>query len=202
MTAAPLPRRALSLAGLALLAAPRPAGAEDGAGHVLALVGEAAAERRAQSRALSTGAPVFMGETVTTAAEARLGLRLGADTELRLGGGVRLRIDRYLAGAGGLLVLERGGMLLQHGPADGAGSTAIRSPFALMAVRGTRFFAGPSQGAFGVLVLEGEVLVIAAETTVELTPGLGTNIATPGSAPTPPVFWGAGRIQAALASVT
>jgi ferric-dicitrate binding protein FerR (iron transport regulator) len=88
---------------------------------------------------------------------------------------------------------------------DGAGGQSrrisVRSPFALIAVRGTRFFAGPSPGVFGVFVARGRVRVTAAGKAVELTEGMGTNIAHPGAPPTDPAAWGAERIQQALASV-
>ena len=77
----------------------------------------------------------------------------------------------------------------------------IRSTFGLIAVRGTRFFAGPSNDVFGVFVERGVVTVSAANKTVTVRTGQGTNIAYPGAAPTAPAAWGAPRIQAALASV-
>ncbi|MFC7540655.1 hypothetical protein ACFQU2_15915 [Siccirubricoccus deserti] len=119
-----LGRRSLVLA--ALLA--RPALAQASVGRVEAVRGEAVAESPRGRRSLSPTMPVFTGEIMETAEESRLVLRLGADTELRLGAGVRLRLDRFLARSGGVLTLERGPMLLDLGPQDRAGGTAIRSP--------------------------------------------------------------------------
>ncbi|MFC7540656.1 hypothetical protein ACFQU2_15920 [Siccirubricoccus deserti] len=45
------------------------------------------------------------------------------------------------------------------------------------------------------------MLLVAADRAVELTAGLGSDIASPGAPPTPPIAWGAPRIAAALASV-
>jgi hypothetical protein len=52
----------------------------------------------------------------------------------------------------------------------------VRSPYGLMAVRGTTFFAGPSNDVFGVFVARGVVAVTGGGRTVVLRLGLGTNI--------------------------
>jgi hypothetical protein len=54
---------------------------------------------------------------------------------------------------------------------------------------------------FGVFVASGRVSVQAANQSVLLDEGEGTNIAAPGAPPSPPVPWGEARIRAALASV-
>jgi hypothetical protein len=77
----------------------------------------------------------------------------------------------------------------------------VRSPFGLIAVRGTRFFAGPSDDVFGVFVARGVVTVVGQYTAVEVREGLGTDIVRPGAEPTPPHPWGAARIERALALV-
>ena len=77
----------------------------------------------------------------------------------------------------------------------------LRSLFGLIAIRGTRVFAGPSNGVFGVFVARGAVDVTAAGKTVTLGRGFGTNIAKPGDPPTDPAAWKPPRIKAAFASV-
>jgi ferric-dicitrate binding protein FerR (iron transport regulator) len=74
----------------------------------------------------------------------------------------------------------------------------VRSPFALIAVRGTHFFAGPSWGAFGVFVARGRVRVAASGRQVELKDDEGTDIMHPGAAPTPPAEWSSDRIRDAI----
>jgi hypothetical protein len=201
MTRHRIARRSL-LAAAALL--PMPAVAQGGLGQVEALRGAAMAEAAGRRRDLALAMPVFDGDLVSTAEQARMTLRLAEAIEVRLGGGVRLRIDRFLARTGGTLVLERGGMLVDRqarGNAPPPG-LAVRSPFGLIAVRGTRFFAGPSNGVFGVFVERGAVLLSGADQGVEILPGFGADIAQPGAAPTAPARWGAPRIEAALASVS
>jgi hypothetical protein len=68
-------------------------------------------------------------------------------------------------------------------------------------VRGTRVFAGPSAGVFGVFVERGAVAVTAGGRQVTLREGQGSDIRRPGDAPTPPRPWGEPRIRAALDSV-
>jgi len=197
-----LPRRGL-IGAATLLALPALAAAPSGIGLVEAVEGEATAEAGGARRRLGPPMPLFDGEVVATAEASRARLRLAETIEIRLGAGVRLRIDRFLARAGGTLVLERGAMLAdRRAPANGPPpGLAVRSPFGLIAVRGTRFFAGPSNGVFGVFVERGAVLLAGADQAVEVLPGFGADIAQPGAAPTTPARWGAPRIAAALASV-
>jgi hypothetical protein len=156
----------------------------------------------AERRTLRPDAPVFVGDAIATGAQSALGMHLGEATEVRLGAESNLRIDRFIVSAGGVLVLERGAMLYDHDRATGGSSDiAVRTPYGLLAVRGTRFFAGPSNGVFGVFVERGAVSVIGVNTAVLVTDGQGTDIARPGDEPTTPHPWGAARIASAMASV-
>lgn len=170
-------------------------------GLVEAVRGEAFAELKGTRRALAVRANVFVEETVMTGEAARLALRFGADTTLRLGAAARLRIDRYIANAGGEFSLMEGGLLYDRPKKKKNAESVLRSLFGLIAIRGTRVFAGPSNGVFGVFVARGTVEVTAGGKTVTLHRGLGTSIAKPGDPPTDPAAWKEPRIKAALASV-
>jgi hypothetical protein len=50
-------------------------------------------------------------------------------------------------------------------------------------------------------VEHGAVLLVGADQGVEILPGFGADIATPGAPPTAPTRWGAARVAAALESV-
>ncbi len=194
-------RRAL-VAGLAASLAARRGRAAEQAGQVETARGECYAQNASDRRKLMPAAPVFVGDAVATGPQSALALRLGAVTEVRLGAEARLRIDRFLMNAGGVLVLDRGAMLYDHDEKDGGpNDVTVRSPYGLIAVRGTRFFAGPSNGVFGVFVEQGVVTVVGVQTAVTVTSGLGTNIARPGDEPSLPAVWGQARIDAAMASV-
>ena len=195
-------RRALLVGLAAIPCLARVAAAAEPAGEVQSARGECYAQTAAERRPLSPTAAVFVGDAVRTGVQSALGLHLGQATELRLGAESHLRIDRFLVNAGGLLVLERGALLYDHDTSGGSADVAVRTPFGLLAVRGTRFFAGPSNGVFGVFVERGAVLVVGAYTAVLVTDGNGTDIASPGAEPTPAHPWGAARIAAAMALVS
>jgi hypothetical protein len=175
--------------------------AAEPAGTVEALRGEATAQSGSDIRPLARDASLFVGELVATSVQSAIAMRLGAATQVRLGPEARLRIDRFLIKVGGVLELAKGAMLFDHDPAAGQTETAVRSPFGLIAVRGTRFFAGPSNNMFGVFLYSGELLVVGRNTAVQLQPAFGTDIAAPGEEPTPPHRWAEARVRAAEASV-
>jgi FecR protein len=194
-------RRAL-LGGLtAACFAPSAIQAAERAGAVETSRGDCYALAAAQRRALAPAAEIFIGDAVGTGVQSALGLRLGSATQVKLGAEARLRIDRFLVNSGGVLVLDNGAMLYDHAPGNSAAEVAVRTPFGLVAVRGTRFFAGPSNGPFGVFVERGTVVVVGASTFVTVTDGMGTDVPAPGGEPTPPHPWGPARIAAAMASV-
>lgn len=196
--------RSVGLVAAGLLAAaavaPAAAPAADPAGAVVALEGTAAAFARSDRRVLAPSAAVFLDDTVTTADRSRLEIRLGGDTTLRLGEKSRAKIARFAA-AGTTVGLEQGALLVDKAPESRARPLEIESSFGRIAVRGTRFFAGPSRGAFGVVVLRGHVVVEAAGARVELRDGEGTDIARPGAPPSPAKTWAPARVAEALAQV-
>ncbi|MDK9698308.1 MAG: FecR family protein [Siculibacillus sp.] len=186
--------------GFAVVAAPATAVAADPAGAVVSLRGQASAFARSDRRALSPAASVFLEDTVATAEQSRVEIRLGADTTLRLGEKGRVKIAR-VAAAGTTLDLEEGALVVDKAPESRARSLDIESSFGRIAVRGTSFFAGPSRGVFGVAVLRGHVTVEAAGRSVELREGEGTDIARPGDPPSPVKTWAPARLAEALAQV-
>lgn len=195
----PMTRR-MALTGLAATMIARPAGAGTAAaGEVLALTGQAAALRAAASLDLAPRDAVFAGDAVTTGLRSRIDIRLGTDTTLYVGEQARFRIDDFLAEAGGEIFLDSGALLLDKAPASGARPLEVNSAFGQIAVRGTRVFIGPSKGVFGIFLDRGRVTVSAAGVTVTLAAGEGTDIASPGAAPSAPKAWGPARIAEALA---
>jgi hypothetical protein len=170
------------------------------AGTIEAMHGEAYAEGPKPRRVLQPMADLFVGDQVETAINSAVTMHLGKVTYVKLGALAKFRIDNFVIDAGGTFDLEQGPLVFDHGTGK-SDNVQVRSPFGLIAVRGTRFFAGPSNDVFGVFVAQGLVAVTGGGQTVTLRPGLGTNIANPGDAPTEPRRWGPGRITAALRSV-
>ena len=197
----PVSRRQALLIGAALTLPGGSLDAEESlAGTIEALRGDAFAEGPKPRRALQPKAQVFIGDMVETAVNSALTMHLGKATFVKLGALAKFRIDYFVVDAGGTFDLDQGPMLIDHNGTKDE-NLQVRSPFGLMAVRGTMFFAGPSNDVFGVFVARGLVAVTGGGRTVILRPGLGTNIARPGDAPTEPRRWSPGRITAALRSV-
>jgi ferric-dicitrate binding protein FerR (iron transport regulator) len=196
-------RLLLKAAGGFLLAGFVPeAFADEALGEVSALRGRATARRKAKRRPLQEGASVFLGETLITARRSRLTALLAGKTTLRLGAETSLRLDRFIAERGGELVLGNGALLLDTPAREpGERGVVVRSPFALIAVRGTRYFAGPIDGIFGVFVERGSVNVTAGGRTVRLRAGQGTDIRRAGDPPGPVRRWGRPKIAKAMALV-
>jgi hypothetical protein len=198
-------RRDFALMGCAmaggLLAFSEAAQADQTAGQVRDVVGTAMAELRARQRPLASGAPVFVGDTVSTGAISRVSLLIGGVTTLRLGAGARLTIDRFLLNAGGTMTLSAGAMLFSRPEDAPKQNVKIRGAFGMIAVRGTEFFVGPSRGKQAIFVRRGRVLVASGRRTVQLGMGEGTDVAAPGAPPSAPRVWPGDRVAEAYASV-
>jgi ferric-dicitrate binding protein FerR (iron transport regulator) len=171
-------------------------------GAVEDLRGQAFAVGQSERRELAAAAPLFINDLVGTGLNSRLTMRLGKDTTLRLGEQASLTLDRLLVNAGGEITLQSGPILFNRPAGKPPARIQIQTSFGLIAVRGTRFFAGPSAGVFGVFVERGSVAVSAAGTQVLVRAGQGTNIAKPGDPPTPPSPWKPERVRSALETVT
>ena len=172
------------------------------AGSVVQVTGQSTGQLKGEKRTLSVGDSVFIDDMLATGAGARLGAKLGEMTRLSLGERTRVRIDKFLVDRGGELVLERGAILFDRPDDKPSGTLNVTTPFGLIAARGTKFFAGPSNGVFGVFVEHGLVTVKTRGGQVSLTNGQGTDLKSRSAPPTAPKSWGDMRIAQALASVT
>jgi hypothetical protein len=172
-------RRRQMLALLAAATAARPALSQDaapGLGVVEAVTGEAFAEAT-PPRPLLTGAPVHLADVIVTAAAARVSLSFGGGSRIHLGPDARLTIDRFIAEAGGEFTLGAGAMVFDRPEDAPKTDVSVKSVFGLIGVRGTRFFAGPSGGAFGVFVERGALEFRSGDAVRRLGPGEGIDIA-------------------------
>jgi hypothetical protein len=195
-------RRILSLMPLMVLAAGPLAANQEGSriGMVGRATGQAFA-KLSSTRALVASADILLGDLVWTDAQARLGLDLDGGTKIFLGEKARLKIDEFVAKDGGTLVLGDGSMVFDRPDNLPKTNMSVRTAFGLIGVRGTRFFAGQSRGAFGIFCERGAVAVSAAGIERQLAPGEGVDIARAGAAPGDVTRWGDARIAEALASV-
>lgn len=198
-------RRAILKAGAglagALIAAPVLAQARVAPiGTIEEVRGEAFAEKDGQRRPLAPKGEIYDGDLLSTGSGARLVMKLGAATTIKLGAASRLKIDRYLAETGGEFDMQAGHLMFERKGKPATQGITFRSAYGLMAVRGTRFYAGPSRGVFGVLVGEGKVEVTAANRAVLVLPQQGVDIKAPGQPPTAPAAWALPRIREMLAN--
>jgi ferric-dicitrate binding protein FerR (iron transport regulator) len=196
-------RRRIILLGGSLLGAGLSTGliaecaiAAEPSGQVTSLIGSVQAVTTSIERDLAMGAPVQIGDIVRTKTGSRVGLSFGK-TIIRLGPSSTLKIEKQLVDAGDEFELLEGSMYFEH-VASTVRKATVRSPYGLIAVRGTKFLAGTYTKGFGVFVAEGQVEVTGGGKTVRLSKGLGTDIAKPGSTPVPPRAWPAARVRQTL----
>jgi hypothetical protein len=195
-------RDILGLVGTLLASAAfhAPAHAGDPAGRVEEIKGEAFADASNQHRSLEKASALFVGDRVATGASSRLTMLLGQDTTIKLGEKAQLVIDQFLSTTGGEILLQSGPLLFDRPSGSKPVPVKIRSSYGLIAVRGTKFFAGPSNGVFGVFVDHGTVVVSGGGSEVVLEAGQGTNLDNPGSKPSAGAAWSPERIRAAFES--
>jgi ferric-dicitrate binding protein FerR (iron transport regulator) len=194
--------RRLLLASLPASLLVRPAWAEDdtvgAAGDVR---GKVVARRTEEVRELATGGGLRLKDSVETEANSFARLDFSGGTTVHLGSSAKLLIDKFVAESGGLLDLGEGALLFDRADELPKIKLTVRSRFGLIAVRGTKFFAGPSKGSFAVFVERGSVRVEAGGVPRRLEAGDGCDIADEGRPPSTKKKWGKARIAEAYASV-
>jgi hypothetical protein len=192
------------LAALAL-----PAAAEEApvVGKTEKLSPEAGARSGSRERALEVGAEVHRDEQLWTGDKGRLQVALSDGSTINLGENARMVLDDFVLpqdGNASLLIKSVSGALRFAGGAiDKArpGAVKIVTPVATMVVRGTDFFAGPIDGAYGVFVFHGEVAVATSAGSVTLKDGEGTSMKKSSDAPAPIKRWPDDKIARAVALV-
>lgn len=138
---------------------------------------------------------------VESDAESFAKLELAGQTVVHMGSNAKLKIDKFVAEAGGILRLGDGAIVFDRAEDLPKLDVSVRTKFGRIAVRGTKFFCGPSKGVFGIFVERGAIEVKAAGVTRQLGAGQGVDIAAPGQPPSEVKNWGPPRIEAAFKSV-
>jgi hypothetical protein len=147
--------------GLAIAAAAGHADAATAVGKVSRLIGSADGTTEGKTQALSAGASVHMDDLIATGAASKLEVGFDDGSMLRLGEKASIRIDRFVyqpEGSTNLLQLTVEGpfRFITGKLTKIAGNEAsVTTPFATIGIRGTDFWGGPIDGAFGVFLLEG-----------------------------------------------
>jgi hypothetical protein len=169
-------------------------------GTTLGLTGSASLNRAGATLALYPQTSLLVGDQVETSAGSTAALELFTSTLINLGPEAQFLIDVFSAEIGGTVTVG-GAMVLDRAEDLPKLDLTVQNAFAQIGVRGTRFFAGPSKGVYGVFVARGSVEVTAAGQTRLLGPGDGVDIASPGAAPGPVAQWKPPRIAEAFESV-
>ena len=204
--------RQLFLAVIAAIlggAAPSGAAAQPaGAAMVSALEGTATVQRKDARDAvpLAVQASVFPGDTVRTAAGARLRLTFRDGTAVSLGPEATFRVTEAAAGASRPSIavqLTSGAMRFVTGGLPDSSYT-VRTRVAVAAVRGTDVMVRITEGC-EFFVVKGSVAVShqgsAAPGEVVLTDGLGTEVRT-GRAPAAATRWEPDRVERLVRDTT
>jgi hypothetical protein len=156
---------------------------------------------------LAQGAAVFANEVVTTGPDARLALRFDDGTVLTIGEKARLSLDEFVfrpAGESRLHFAVVGALRFVSGKlADGATREAsVTTAVATIGVRGTDFWGGPIDGQFGVVLLEGAIVISAGGKNVEVIEARqGVDIPGAGAPPGQIENWTREKIDRAIATV-
>ena len=170
-------------------------------GRAVEVTGEVNRRQENLLEGLKAGANLMDRDFVTTGRESFAELALGEDTSLHLGSETELLIDSFIAGQGGVIELGTGQMVFDRPEGLAKIDLTMRTAFGMIGVRGTKFFAGPSRGVFGVFVEHGLVEVTGGGVTRQVGRGQGVDIASPGAVPSEVARWGDARIREAYASV-
>lgn len=178
-------------------------------GSVSELVGQCLVSRHGETepRPLTLGAELYEGDSVRTAAGARLKLEFIDGSVVQLGEGTELALEWFLyapeeqtqnvllqASAGIFRVIAE--LLLPRS------AFVVQTATAAASVRGTDWIVEAAPGATAIVVLDGRVAVRNAVPTVSgevvLQPGEGTTVEA-GLAPRPPSVWGDARRNSFIA---
>lgn len=184
--------------------------AQEAIGTVSRIQGEASGARGGATQALGLNASVFLNETVSTGAAARLELTFKDNTRLTLGENAKLMLYRYVfnpaAGRGTIRFRVVGALRFLSGQVSklARSDVSVTTPVAAVGIRGTEFWSGPiDDQTLGVFLIEGAVRISnAAGAQILNRPGQGTNVARAGAAPGPVTFWPQDKVNRALATVT
>lgn len=191
-------------------AAPTLAGAPRAAvGLVEKVQAQAEAVFDTATRQLASESSVLSDDLLRTGPAARLQAKLADGTALTLGENGELLVDEFVyvpGGQDGRLALQvvSGAFLFVGGAVeDGAHRRVqIETPVATLGVRGTTVWGGFIDGAYGVLVLDGEVEVRTAGGSVTLHAGQATEVADATASPAAPHSWSAEKTARAVATIS
>ncbi len=185
------------------------------AGYVTRVRGEVQALVDAKAQTLALGSALFLGQRLSTGPDARLEARMKDGSVLTLGERTEFVIEQVAGStakaADSRFSLLKGAFRAITGKlANGqpAASWQVRTPVAIIGVRGTELWGGfdllgAGKDTLDVVMLEGKGVYVENPqgTTELLRGGDGTTVKGAAAAPIGLVPWGEKKLQAAQASV-
>lgn len=181
-----------------------------------ALAGEAATITRLQGQAqtgrepLTPGGRISDGATIVTGPDSRAEVRFDDGTLVVLGENASLKVETFryapeTAQGEARLRVDKGAFLVTTGAVAKLPGRplSVATPVASIGVRGTKFWGGSLDNPLDVLLLDGAITVKTPGGSADLNnPMEGTDVKTPGAAPSPVGTWKTQRVERALGSVS
>lgn len=187
------------------------AGAGDAAethiGTVKRVQAQVDALRAADVLPLKIASSLQADDLLRSGKNARLEAEFVDGTKLTLGETAELKLDSYVydpenATRNRLIAKITGAFLYVGGKVETPGAEiSIITADAVMGVRGTTFWGGPIDSAYGVLALSGVVTVTTNGGSVTLTDGQGTMVTSADAPPGQPSVWPVQKRSRAIAAV-
>jgi len=196
---------AASLGVTSLLASPSSAAASrTQLGTVDMIVQVAGATYGTTSRPLKIADRVYRNDQLWTKDRGQLHVSMLDGSSLSLGERAEVTLDDSIVGPASatssfMRVLRGAFRFRGPGTEKPTQPPQIDTPFAVLSLRGTEVFGGPIDGAYGILVISGEVGVTNDGGSVILKAGDGTTLTARNVAPTPPKQWPEAKVKRAKA---
>lgn len=176
-------------------------------GQVSRVQNESYALTDAGERRLAAGDAIHLGERVFTGPGARIEIVFVDETSLTLGENAVMQMDTLVFdGTGGTMALDMlsgafaftTGLIGQNDHED----VVVTTPVSTIGIRGTTFWGGPIDDAYGVLILEGVIVVTTRGGAVVLDEvGEGTSITSADAAPGEVRLWPEDKTARAFATI-
>ena len=158
------------------------------AGSVVGIAGQVSVDRSGQRYGLRLGDQVFVDDTFTVPAGAKLKLRMNDGSVLSLAPGTSLRLDAYaLDSSGRRLSVGQGLVRAVTAPAGGPANFEINTALGTSGARSTDWFVEAAADSDRVSVLSGSVSLTSRSTGrgVLIPPGFGSKVHAGGDPASP-----------------
>lgn len=194
---------ALSMTVILIILFADPVAAQQSAGRISALTGQATVSHAGRQTAAAPGTPLRGGDRIVTGNGTRVQIAFASGDSAVIGESSEVVLRHFKAapdgGRDGWLELLEGilRVVLRPGPDT---SVEVSTRTAIASVRSTEWVVEALPMTTGVLAISGTVTVTSRATIsqVVLNPGEGTDVAATGD-PSDAKRWGAARIESALA---